>query len=293
MQRRSPRTDPVGALRDAGDVPGLLDAYRSTRRRDTKARLRAAVASLGETGRARLLDLLADEQYQQSAGGMLVELGEDHFDDVIGLLVATNDARRRGALNAVYLYARYRDLPAAHSTLEHAAGGEYGPDLAQPAKRMGERVEELAAIRDAEIDKQLERIKASLSRELADGGSTVSKIFSTVHHARMEARLTITGMRWAAVRHLIAVCPQYGEAAIGSLLSLGMEELHGGIVPIIESYLDDGDTKRRTRLLTTLVCLRRANVDGAAEALERTGAPVSDKLDRSAARIYTRWVRER
>ncbi len=293
MQRRSPRTDPVGRLRDAGDVPGLLDAYRSTRRRDTKARIRAAVAALGDPGRARLLELLADDRYRQSAGGMLVELGEDGFDDVVEMLVSSDDVRRHGALHAVYLYARYRDLPAALLTLERAADGETGADLTAPATRMHEKVAEVAALRNAEIDKQLDRIKASLAREMADGGSTVSKIFSTVHHARMEARLTITSLRWSAVRHLIAVSPEYGEAAIGSLLSLGMEELRGGIVPIVETYLHDGDRRRRNRMLTLLLCLRRAKVEGAAEALERDGFTVPDTWDRSAAQLYTRWVRER
>ena len=293
MHRRSPRTDPVGPLRDAGDVPGLLDAYRSTKRRDTRARLRAAVASLGDDGQARLLRLLGDEHYQRSAGGMLVELGEERFPDVVALLASPDRVVREGALHTVYLYARYRDLPAASTTLERAADGEYGAELAAPARLMGDKVVELAAIRDAEIDKQLERIKASLEREVADGGSTVSKILSTVHHARMEARLTITALRWAAVRHLIAVSPDYGEAAVGSLLSLGMEELHGGLVPIIEEYLHDGDRRRRTRMLTVLVCLRRANVEGAAEALERDEAIIDDRLDRRAALIYTRWVRER
>ena len=293
MERGSPSTDPVGRSRDAGDVPGLLDAYRSTKRRDTKARIRAAVASLGDPGRARLLELLADDHYRQSAGGMLVELGEDGFGDVVEMLDAPDGARRRGALHTVYLYARYRDLPAALLTLERAANGDCGAELATPAARMREKVAEVVALRNAEIDKQLDRIKASLAREVADGGSTVSKIFSTVHHARMEARLTITSLRWAAVRHLIAVSPEYGEAAVGSLLSLGMEELRGGIVPIIEGYLHDGDRRRRNRMLTVLICLRRANVEGAAEALERDGAAIMDRLDRSAALIYTRWVRER
>jgi hypothetical protein len=292
MLRHSPRTDPVGALRDAGDVPGMLELYRSTKRRDVQARLRAAVASLGDTGRDALLGLLGDDDLQRSAGGMLVELGEDHFGLVEALLSADDNVCRRGAWHTVYLYARYRELPAAHALLVRAEAGEFGEDLAPAAAAMREKVAEVLDLRHAEIDRQLDRIKASLQREMADGGSTVSKIFSTVHHARMEARLTITGMRWAAVRHLIAVSPDYGEAAIGSLLSLAMQELHGGIVPIIEEYLDETDRRLRRRMLTTLVCMRRAKVEGAAEALERDGAEITDKLDRTAARIYTRWVRE-
>ncbi len=272
--------------------PGCSSSTASTKRRDTQARLRAAVASLGDSGRDTLLDLLGDDGLQRSAGAMLVELGEDLFERVEAQLAADDEVRRRGALHAVYLYWRYRELPAAHALLVRTEEGGFGPDLAPAAAAMREKVAEVLALRHAEIDRQLDRIKASLQREMADGGSTVSKIFSTVHHARMEARLTITGMRWAAVRHLIAVSPECGEAAIGSLLSLAMQELHGDIVPIIEESLDRGDRRLRNRMLTTLVCLRRAEVDGAEEALVRDGAEITDKLDRTAARIYTRWVRE-
>jgi hypothetical protein len=293
MERHPPRPETVQALRDAGDVTGLLRAYGATRRRDLRAAICAAVASLGDDGRARLLDLLGEESWQSSAGGMLVELDEDVFAEVRSQLDSPEETRRRGALHAVYLYARYRDLPAAHELLGRVAAGDAHAGLGEPAGRMREKVARLAAVRNAEIDRQLERITASLDREQRDGESTVSRMFSAVHRGRMEARITITAMRFAAVRHLIAVVPDYGEAAVGTLLALGIDELHGGVVPMIAGSLRDGDVRRRTFLLMTLVCMRRANVPGARQALEADGAAISEGLERQAAAIYRRWVRER
>jgi len=100
-------------------------------------------------------------------------------------------------------------------------------------------------------------------------------------------------MRFACVRHVIEVAPQFGEAAVLVLLSLGMQELRGDIVPIIEESLRTDDQRRRSLLLTTLICLQRARIPGAAEALERDGAEITGPMDRRAARIYTSLVKER
>jgi len=78
----------------------------------------------------------------------------------------------------VYLYARYRDLPAAHELLRALAAGEEAPDLAEPAARMAARVEQLGAARNEEIDRQLARITASIDREKIDGGSVIIRMYS-------------------------------------------------------------------------------------------------------------------
>lgn len=291
MPKRLPSGDKIAALRDAGDVTGLIEAFEATKRRDKRRATRVAVEALGDGGRTALMDLLGDEHWQRSAGAVLVELGEETFPAIATQLESDEELRRRGALHAVYLYARYRDLPAAHELLRAVAAGEEAPDLAEPATRMAERVEQLGRLRNEEIDRQLARMKASTERD--DGGSTFMRMYSRVHRERMEARLSINSMRFAGVRHVIEVAPQFGGVAVAALLSLGMEELRGDVVPIIEESLRSDDRRRRSLLLSALICLRRARVPGAAEALERDGVDITLEMDRRAARIYTRWVRER
>jgi len=92
---------------------------------------------------------------------------------------------------------------------------------------------------------------------------------------------------------VIAVAPEFGEAAIGVLLALGLTELGGGVVPPIAESLRSGDRRRRSLMLTTLICLRHAQIPGAAEALERDGVAITETMDRRAANVYRRWVRER
>ena len=293
MPKRLPSGDEIAAMRDAGDVTGLIEAYGSTKRWDKRRMIRGALSSLGEDARTTMLDLLGDERWQRGAGAALVDVTEDAFPAVEEQLGSDDQLRRQGALHAVYLYARYRDLPAAHELLRAVAAGEMASDLAEPAALMADKVEQMGRLRNEEIDRQLARIKASIEREKLDGGNTVSRMFSTVHRARMEARQTVTGMRYAGVRHVIDVAPEFGETAVGVLLALGIEELRGDVVPIIEESLGSGDRRRRGLLLTTLICLSRARVPGAAEALERDGVEITVAMDRRAAGIYTKWVRER
>ena len=80
---------------------------------------------------------------------------------------------------------------------------------------------------------------------------------------------------------------------MGAFLALALDELRGGVVPLIEESLRSEDRHTRDVLLTTLICLRRASVPGAAEALERDGVEITGAMDRRAARFYTTWVRER
>ena len=158
---------------------------------------------------------------------------------------------------------------------------------------MSDTVERLTRARNEKIDENLERIRASVDRERIDRGGVVSRMYSTVHSRRMEARAAIVGLRYAGVRHVIAVAPEFGEAAVGVLLALGLTELGGGVVPPIAESLRSGDRRRRGLLLTTLICLRHARVSGAAEALERDGVTITEAMDRRAATVYKRWVRER
>jgi len=230
---------------------------------------------------------------QRRAGAVLVELGEDVFPDVAAQLDADSDVRRRGALHAVYLYARYRDLPPAHDLLRAVAADDRRPDLAGPAARMSTQVDELTRTRNEEIDLQLGRIRDSLTRMQLDRGSTIMRMYSTVHSGRTEARAKISAMRYAGVRHVISVAPEYGEAIVGPLLALGLEELGGGVVPLIEEALPGAGKRTRSLLAVTLICLRRARIAGAAEALGRSGVVETEALDRRAATIYAKWVRER
>jgi hypothetical protein len=292
MQKRSPSQDAIVAMKDACDVTGLIEAYGSTKRWNTRQAIRQAVSSLGQAAEVTMLDLLGDERWQRRAGAMLVDVTEDAFPAVVGQLGADDQLRREGALHTVYLYARYRDLPAARELLRAAAAGEEAPDLAGPAAQMAARVEQLRASRNEEIDGQLARIQASIDREKVDGGSIIIRMYSRVHRERMEARLTLVGMRFAGVRHIIEVAPQFGEAAVVALLSLGIQELRGDIVPIIEESLGCDDQRRRSLLLTTLICLQRARIPGAADALERDGVEITGPMDRKAARIYTKLVKE-
>jgi hypothetical protein len=293
MPRRGPSEAQIAAMRVESDVAGLVEAYESTKRRDRRRAILAALAKLGDNSRTTLLHLLGDGRWQRGAGAVLVELGEETFLAVAEQLESDEGTRRRGALHTVYLYARYRDLPAAHELLRAVAAGKGAPDLAEPADRMSDTVERLTRARNEKIDENLERIRASVDREKIDRGGVVSRMYSTVHSRRMEARAAIVGLRHAGVRHVIAVAPEFGEAAVGVLLALGLTELGGGVVPPIAESLRSGDRRRRGLLLTTLICLRHARVPGAAEALERDGATITEAMDRRAATLYKRWVRER
>lgn len=293
MGKRVPSQDDIASLRDAGDVAGLTQLYADAKRRDLRRPILAALAALGEDSRAALLGLLGDDGLQRKAGAVLVELGEDSFPEVAGQLDAEDGVRRRGALYAVYLYARYRDLPAAHELLRTLAADTSRPDLAEPAAEMSAQVERLTRTRNDEIDKQLARIRESLTRMQLDRGSTIMRMYSTVHSGRTEARAKISAMRYAGVRHVISMGPEYGEAIVGPLLALGLEEIGGGVVPLIEQALPKTDKRTRGLLVATLVCLRRARVSGAAEALERGDITVTEATDRRAAMIYSKWVRER
>ena len=263
--------------------PGATCAGPSSRLSPTSVR----------TAGSRCSTCLGDEDLQRKAGAVLVELGEATFTDVAGQLDADDDVRRRGALYTVYLYARYRDLPAAHELLRAVASDASRPDIAGPAATMSEQVDELTRTRNEEIDRQLSRISASLTRMQLDRGSTIMRMYSTVHSGRTEARAKISAMRYAGVRHVISVAPEYGEAIVGPLLALGLEELGGGVVPLIEEALPSADKRTRNLLVVTLICLRRARVKGAAEALDRSGVTETEAMDRRAANIYAKWVRER
>lgn len=293
MPGRGPNEAEIAAMRDDGDVAGLIEAYGATKRRDRRRAILAALAELGDGGRSTLLDLLGDEHSLRGAGAVLVELGEETFPAVAEQLESDEGTRRRGALHTVYLYARYRDLPAAHELLRAVAAGGGAPDLTEPAAGMSDTVERLTRARNEEIDENLEHIRASVDREKIDRGGVVSRMYSTVHSRRMEARAAIVGLRYAGVRHVIAAAPEFGEAAVGVLLALGLTELGGGVVPLIAESLRSGDRRRRSLLLTALICLRHARVPGAGEALERDGATITEAMDRRAATVYKRWVRER
>jgi hypothetical protein len=293
MSKRVPTGPEIATMRDEGDVAGLVAAYAGTKRRDKRRASLAALVGLGAVGRDAVVALLGDEERQRDAGAVLVELGEETFSDLAAQLGSDEEVRRRGVLHTVYLYARYRDLPAAHEVLRAVATDGRYPDLAEPAARMADSVETLTRLRNEEIDRLLAKIKASIQREQADRGSTVMRMYASVHSGRIEARARIAAMRYAGVRHMIAVAPEYGEAIVGPLLALGLEEIRGGLVPIIEESLGTRVKRTRSLLLTTLICLRRARVPGAAEALERRGVTVTEAMDRRAALIYKRWVRER
>ncbi len=293
MSNQMPSQSDITSLHDAGDVAGLTQLYAAATRRDVRRPILAALADLGQNGRESLLTCLGDESLQRKAGAVLVELGEATFTDVAGQLDADDDVRRRGALYTVYLYARYRDLPAAHELLRVVASDASRPDLAGPAAAMSEQVEQLTRTRNEEIDRQLSRISASLTRMQLDRGSTIMRMYSTVHSGRTEARAKISAMRYAGVRHVISVASEYGEAVVGPLLALGLEELGGGVIPPIEEALPSADKGTRSLLVVTLICLRRARVKGAAEALERSGVTETEEMDRRAANIYAKWVRER
>src|SRR5659263_751531 len=73
MPKRLPSGDKIAALRDAGDVTGLIEAFEATKRRDKRRATRVAVEALGDGGRTALMDLLGDEHWQRSAGAVLVE----------------------------------------------------------------------------------------------------------------------------------------------------------------------------------------------------------------------------
>jgi hypothetical protein len=158
---------------------------------------------------------------------------------------------------------------------------------------MAERVDALTRTRNEEIDRRLTKIKASVDRAKSDRGSTVMRMYSSIHSGRMEARAALSAMRYAGVRHIIAVAPEYGEAAVGALLALGIEELGRGLTPLLAEALDSPVPRTRSLMLITLLCLRRARVPGAAEVLEDNDVVVTDKMDRRAALVYKRWVRER
>lgn len=293
MSKRVPTGPEIATMRDEGDVAGLVAAYAGTKRRDRRRAILAALDALGAGGRDSILALLGDEERQRDAGAVLVELGEESFSDLAGQLGSDDDVRRRGALHAVYLYARYRDLPAAHELLRAVATDGSYPDLAEPAARMADSVETLTRLRNEEIDRLLAKIKASIQRDQVDRGSTVMRMYASIHSGRIEARAKIAALRYAGVRHMIAVAPEYGEAIVGPILALGLEEIRGGVVPIIEESLGTPVKRTRSLLLTTLICLRRARVPGAAEALERSGVAITESMDRRASLVYKRWVRER
>jgi hypothetical protein len=293
MSKRVPSQSEITTLRDAGDVAGLMELYAAAKRRDLRRPVLGALVALGDEGRATLLGLLGDEDLQRKAGAVLVELGEDSFSEVAAQLDSDDAVRRRGALYTVYLYARYRDLPAAHDLLRTVAADTSRADLAGPATEMSAQVERLTSTRNDEIDRQLARISASLTRMQQDRGSTIMRMYSTVHSGRTEARAKISAMRYAGVRHVISKTSEYGEAVVGPLLALALEELGGGIVPLIEEALPTADKRTRGMLIATLICLRRARIPGAADALERSGVPVTEAMDRRAASIYAKWVRER
>jgi hypothetical protein len=293
MSKRGSTGSEIASMRDEGDVAGLVAGYAATKRRDKRRAILAALAALGTSGRDALLALMGDQERQREAGAVLVELGEESFPELAGQLDSDDDVRRRGALHTVYLYARYRDLPAAHELLRSVATDGRYPDLAQPAGRMADSVETLTLTRNEEIDRLLAKLQASIQRDQADRGSTVMRMYASIHSGRIEARAKIASMRYAGVRHMIAVAPEYGEAIVGPLLALGLEEIGGGVVPILEESLNTDVKRTRSLLLTTLICLRRARVPGAAEALERNGVTVTEAMDRRAAFIYKHWVRER
>lgn len=293
MGKRVPSQGEIERLREAGDTAGLLQLYADATRRSGRRPVLAALAAQGDEAQASLLGMLGDEHLQRKAGAVLVELGEGCFAEVAAQLDADDALRRRGALHAVYLYARYRDLPAAHELLRDVAADPSRGDLAGPAARMSEHVEQLTRTRNDEIDQQLSRIRASLTRMQLDRGSTIMRMYSSVHSGRTEARAKISAMRYAGVRHVISVAPEYGEAIVGPLLALALEELGGGIVPLLEEALSTADKRTRSLLVVTLICLRRARIPGADDALERNGVTVSEAMDRRAATIYAKWVRER
>jgi hypothetical protein len=251
-----------------------------------------ALVALGETGRDRLLDLLGDEQWQDRAGGALVELGEDVFPVVAALLDSDDELRRRGALQTVYLYARYRDLPAAHELLRAVAASPEHADLADAAARMSAKVDQLAELRNAEIDRSLDRIGMSMDRDKRDRGSVALRMYLKVHHSRMEAVRALVGMRYAALRHVVAAAPQVGDAAVAAILALSINELGGGVVPAVAEGLQ-ADRRTRGLMIAALLCLRRARIPGAAEALDEAGIKVTESMDRRAAHLYRQWVREK
>jgi hypothetical protein len=293
MPARAPSDAQIAAMRADGDVPGLLRAYAGTQRRDKRKLILQALDEQCRRGRDQLLDLLGDEELRQTAGAALVELGEDLFPAVAAQLDDNDGPHRRGSLHTVYLYARYRDMPAAQALLGQVAAGERCPDLAEAAAAMAAKVDQLSAVRNQEIDKNLGLIKRSIDREKVDGGSVVARLYSSVHARRMEGMQKITAMRYASVRHVVAVLPDYDEAAVGVLLALGLQEIGAGVVPMIEESLRSGDKRRRGLLISTLLCLQHARVPGAAEALERDGVKVTENMERRAAQHYRRWVKQK
>ena len=184
MPKRLPSEAEIAAMGDAGDVLGLIAVSESTKRRDKRRFVRAALANARRGRPGHPPGLLGDEQWQRSAGALLVELGEETLPVIAAQLGSDDELRRRGALHAVYLYARYRDLPAAHELLRAVAAGKAAPGLAEPATRMAEKVARLGRIRNEEIDRQLARIKASTRAGRTEGSSVVSRMYSSVHRGR-------------------------------------------------------------------------------------------------------------
>lgn len=286
-----PNVEEVKALREQGDVVGLVRLYGSTKRRDTRQATIAALQSLGEPARQTVLAALDDEELQRTAAATLVEIGTESLADATALLSDEDDGRRAGALYAVYYYARYRDDPAAFDILRRTAARAGSTDVTEAAAGMLQRAETLKAERDRHIDALLEKIALHLQEEAAQPQTTIVRMYSTRRRDRVNAMNELLSMRYACLPRVLERAGEFGDTAVAALLGLALNEIRGGVVPPISGALRTGDKRAKSVFMRTLLCLRHAGVPGADEAIDESGIRVTEGLDRQAAKVYKEWVK--
>jgi hypothetical protein len=281
----------IEELRLAGDVAGLLDRFETTKKPRDRQIVVKALKSLEDKVQAAAFEMLGDEASQRTAAAALVELGEGDVEQVQALLGADDPVLRRGALQTLYFYARYRGVPTAYESLRKES--ESSSELAGSALSMLERAEAAAKARNKEIDRQLAEIARAQEHEDKYARSMVLRIYASKRGDQFTALQKIVNMRFAGLRRLIEVAPEVGDPAVVALLALALHQIDGDVVPPVAEALRHGDKRTKTIMLRTLLCLRRAGIAGAAQALEESGVRPTETADRRAAEVYKKWVRER
>jgi hypothetical protein len=281
----------IEELRSAGDMAGLLSLFETSKKVAGRQAAIRALKSMGDGVPAALLDMLGDEGRQRLAAAAIVELGEQDLSRVEGMLDSPDAVRRRGALQTMYFFARYRGVPAAYKALREVS--QSPSDLAQSAAAMLGKAEAAAKARNAEIDRQLAKIARAQEHEETYAQNPVMRIYASKRGDQFVALQQIVDMRYAGLRRLIEIAPEAGDPAIVALLALALHQAGGEVVPPVAEALRNGDRKTKSTMLRTLLCLRRAGIAGAAQALEESGITPSEAADRRAAALYTKWIRER
>lgn len=284
-----PNVDNVKELHDQGDIAGLVQLYGSTKRRDVR---RAVIPALDHLRAAdTVLGLLSDEEPQRSAAAALAEMDDVRLDRVVELADSTDASQRTGALYAVYYYARYRDLPEALEALDRIAAGQGQADVAEAASAMADKVRSVNEERRRHIEELLAKIALLLQEEAMQPKTTTAKMFSAKRRDRVDAMNSLIMMRWAALHRVIERAGEFGDAPVGALLGLGVNEIGAPVVTAVAEALPTADKRGKSALMRALLCLRQARIPGAAEAIEHSGIHVSDSLDRQAAKVFLTWVK--